>query len=175
MGKSRRHDWFAERLAELVKALARGLELPWEDAGEATYRREKTDAGLEGDKTFYFGEHAVLMRGPVDINLEDQPPPDLAIEVEVSHSADMALVAWGRLGVGEVWRFQPNSSQFAICVLQNDGSYSRSERSVVFPALGSSDVLEQLARARELGADRWNAQLEEWVRNVVRTRLSGGA
>jgi Uma2 family endonuclease len=174
VGKSRRHDWFAERLAELVKALARGLGIPWEDAGQATYRREKTDAGLEGDKTFYFGEHAVLMRGPVEIDLEAQPPPDLAIEVEVSHSADMSLVAWGRLGVAEVWRFQPKSSQFANCVLQGDGSYSRSERNVRFPALSSADVLEQLARANQLGADRWNEQLEAWVRDVIRPRLAGG-
>jgi Uma2 family endonuclease len=174
-GKSRRHDWFAERLAELVNALARGLRIPWEDAGQATYRREKTDAGLEGDKTFYFGEHAVLMRGPKDIDLEAQPPPDLAIEVEVSHSSDMALIAWGRLGVPEVWRFQPKSSQFAICVLQGDGSYSRSERSLVFPALSSADVLEQLARANLLGADRWNEQLKAWVRDVIRPRLTAGA
>jgi Uma2 family endonuclease len=173
-GKSRRHDWFAERMAELVKALARGLGVPWEDAGRATYRREKTDAGLEGDKTFYFGEHAILMRGPLDIDLEAQPPPDLAIEVEVSHSADMALVAWGRLGVPEVWRFQPKSSQFAICVLRDDGSYSRSERSVVFPVLSSADVLEQLARANQLGADRWNEQLEAWVRDIIRPRLTEG-
>ncbi len=174
VGKSRRHDWFAERLAELVKALARVLGILWEDAGQATYRREKTDAGLEGDKTFYFGENAVRMRGPVDINLEDQPPPDLAIEVEVSHSAEMALVAWGRLGVGEVWRFQPKSSQFAICVLRGDGSYAQPERSALL-GLSSADILESLARASELGADRWNEQLEAWVRDMILPKSSGGS
>ena len=100
-GESRRHDWFAERLGEFVKAMARGLGIPWEDAGGATFRRENMYAGLEGDKTFYFGEHAVLMRGPLDIDLAAQPPPDLAVEVEVSHSADAAVVAWGR-----PWRFR---------------------------------------------------------------------
>ena len=154
--------------------MARGLGIPWEDAGQATYRREKLDAGLEGDKTFYFGEHAVLMRGPLDIDLAVQPPPDLAIEVEVSHSADAALVAWGRLGVPEVWRFQPKSSQFSILVRRDDGSYSQSERSLVFPALSSADVLEQLTRANELGADRWNEQLEAWFSGVIRPRLTGG-
>jgi Uma2 family endonuclease len=174
MGKSRRHDWFAERLGEFVKAIARGLGIPWEDAGQATYRREKTDAGLEGDKTFYFSDHAVIMRGPLDIDLEVQPPPDLAIEVEVSHSADEAIVAWGRLGVPEVWRFRPRSSQFAILVRRDDGSYADSGRSLAFPALSSADLLEQLNRAIELGADRWNEQLEAWVRDVIRPRLSGG-
>ena len=175
MGKSRRHDWFAERLGELVKAMARGLGIPWEDAGQSTYRREKMDAGLEGDKTFYFGEHAVQMRGPLDIDLDAQPPPDLAIEVEVSHSADAALVAWGRLGVPEVWRFQPKSLQFIICVRRDDGSYSDSDRSRVFPTLSRADLLEQLARANELGADRWNEQLEAWVREAISPRPNGGA
>ena len=93
------------------------------------------DAGLEGDKTFYFGEHAVLMRGPVDIDLDVQPPPDLAIEVEVSHSADAALVAWGRLGVPEVWRFQPKSSQFSIlCPEAMMAPYSPIGAQPVFPA-----------------------------------------
>ena len=173
MGKSRRHDWFAERLAEFVKAMARGLGMPWEDAGQATYRSEKTNAGLEGDKTFYFGEHAVLMRGPADIDLEVQPPPDLAIEVEVSYSADAAVVAWGRLGVPEVWRFQSKSSRFTILVRRDDGSYSEADRSLAFPALSSAAILERLNRAIELGADRWNEELDAWVRKIVGPRHDG--
>ena len=133
------------------------------------------DAGLEGDKTFYFGEHAVRMRGPVDIDLAAQPPPDLAVEVEVSHSADAAIVAWGRLGVSEVWRFQPKTGDFRFCVRAQDGSYASAERSLAFPMLSTADVLEQLNRANELGADRWNEQLESWVREVIRPRITGGA
>ncbi len=175
VGKSRKHDWFAERLGELVKAIAQGLGIPWEDAGQATYRRESTDAGLEGDKTFYFADHAVLMRGPLDIDLAAQPPPDLAVEVEVTHAADAALVAWGRLGVPEVWRFQPKTWELTFCVRTEDGSYSHADRSVTFPALYAADVLQQMMRAHELGADRWNQQLDEWVRDVIRPRLTGGA
>jgi Uma2 family endonuclease len=173
VGKSRRHDWFAERLANLVLALARGLGIPWEDAGGATYRRKNRGAGLEGDKTFYFGDHAILMRGPVDIDLEAQPPPDLAVDVEVSHSAETAIVAWGRLGVPEVWRFQPKSAQLAICARKADGSYSHSERSLVFPTLTAADILAQLNLANQLGADRWNEQLETWVLDVIRPRITG--
>ncbi len=67
----------------------------------------RRNGGVEGDKTFYFGEHARTMKGPKDIDLDVQPPPDLAIEVEVTHSADDAVIGWGRLGVPEVWRFDP--------------------------------------------------------------------
>ena len=102
---SRRHEWFARRLAELVKAVASAAGIRWEDAGSATYRRREKEVGVEGDETFYFGAHAELMRGSVDVDLATQPPPDLAIEVEITHPADDALLVYGRLGVPEVWRF----------------------------------------------------------------------
>jgi Uma2 family endonuclease len=175
VGKSRRHDWYAERLGELAKALANGLEIPWEDAGGATFRRKDSKAGLEGDKTFYLDEHAVQMRGPQDIDLTAQPPPDIAVEVEVSHSADVALAAWGLLGVPEVWRFRPRTWEFQFCVRDADGSYSDSQQSIAFPWLNSSDVLSQMALANELGADQWNKQLGDWVKNVVLPRREGGA
>jgi Uma2 family endonuclease len=170
VGKSRTHVWFAERLGEFVKAWARGLGIAWEDAGRATYRSEKADAGLEGDKTFYLGENAAAMRGPLDIDLSIQPPPDLVIEVDVNRSAEAALLAWGRLGVPEVWKFQPKSSQFAIHIRSDDGSYS--EHSAFFAGLTSVDVLNQLSCAKELGADRWNEQLEAWVAEIIRARLT---
>ena len=52
VGKSRRHDWFAERLGELVKAIAHGLGIPWEDAGQATYRRETWMLGSRAIRHF---------------------------------------------------------------------------------------------------------------------------
>ena len=164
-----RSDWVTSS-----RRLRAGLGFPGRMPAKRPFAAREPSAGLEGDKTFHFGENAVLMRGPVDIDLETQPPPDLAIEVEVSHSADAALAAWGRLRVPEVWRFQPRSSRFTFCIRNSDGSYSDAERSLAFPALSPADVLEQLSRAIELGADRWNEQLDVWVREVILPRLDGG-
>ncbi|MFI5460067.1 MAG: Uma2 family endonuclease [Isosphaerales bacterium] len=171
---SRKHDWYAERLAELVKVLAEQLGILWEDGGGATYRREEMNSGVEGDKTFYFGEHAELMKGPQDIDLAVQPPPDLAIEVEVSHPADHAMVVWGRLGVPEVWRFDPIADQFGFWLRQNDGTYVRSESGRAFPMLTADDILGQMQLADQLGAGRWNARLAVWVRDVIVPRQGEG-
>lgn len=35
---SRRHDWLAERLGNLVMAVASGLGIVWDDAGSSTFR-----------------------------------------------------------------------------------------------------------------------------------------
>jgi Uma2 family endonuclease len=173
--KSRKHDWYAKRLSQLVVALADGLEITWEDAGGATYRREDIRAGVEGDETFYFGEHADLMKGARNVDLTAQPPPDLAIEVEVSHTADDAMDVWERLGVPEVWRFDPIAEDFGFWLRCDQGNYVRSARSGIFPMLTAVDLVDQMRLADQLGAKQWFSRLGAWVRKVVRRRSRGGA
>jgi Uma2 family endonuclease len=169
---SRRREWFAERLAELVKIVALTSGIGWEDAGSATYRRREKEVGVEGDKTFYLGENARRMRGPVNIDLANQPPPDLAIEVEITHPADDALLVYGRLGVTEVWRFDVDSWAFSFCIRREDGSYESSDRGPGLPLLTASDVLGQMRLAESMGADHWYAQLGDWARNTLLPRVA---
>jgi hypothetical protein len=106
---------------------------------------------------------------------EVDPPPDLAIEVEASHSADDAITTWGRLGVPEVWRFDAAAFTCTFWNRRDDGRYEQVIRSMFLPMLGPSDVVDQMCRARELGTSKWFGQLAEWVREVIRPRLDRGA
>jgi Uma2 family endonuclease len=173
--ESRKHGWYAERLSQLVVALAEALRIPWEDAASATYRKKEKKGGVEGDKTFYFAEHAELMRGARDIDLKTQPPPDLAIEVEVTHSADDAVIVWGRLGVPEVWRFDPIEEQFGFWLRRDDGTHERADHVLAFPTLNAADILEQMKTADRLGAGKWHAGLGAWVRKVIIPRQRKGS
>jgi Uma2 family endonuclease len=170
LSPSRRHDWYSERLGNIVAAMAAGFEIELEDAGRATYRLQEPKAGVEGDKTFYFGAHAELMRGPLNIDLSTQPPPDLAIEVEVTHSADDAVAAWRRLGTPEVWRHNTDNETIRFLVLREDRTYADSPRSSAFPFLEPADIMGQMRLAEELGFSRWFAQLPEWVHTVLLPR-----
>lgn len=172
--ESRKHGWYGERFPFLVWRLAQELNMTWEDAGSATYRKEEKQGGVEGDKTYYFGEHAELMRGSKDIDLASQPPPDLAIEVEVSHSADDAVIVWGRLGVPEVWRFDPIAFECSFWKRRRNGTYGRIKHSLAFPMLTPDDVRDQMRLADELGAARWSVQLDNWIRTVIIPRTAGG-
>jgi Uma2 family endonuclease len=168
--ESRKHGWYGERLGQLVIALAEGLKIPWEDAATATYRKKAKKGGVQGNKTFYLADHAKLMRGSKNIDLKTQPPPDLAIEVEVSHSADDAVVVWGRLGVPEVWRFDPIAGEFGFWLRRSDGTYAAEERGLASPMLTAADILEQMKRADRVGADIWHVGLGAWVRKVILPR-----
>ena len=173
LAPSRIHDWHAECLGDIVKAVASGCGIRWEPAGSATYRREDSGAGVEGGRTYYFGANAGLMRGPVNIDLSTQPPPDLAIEVEATHPADDSVVAWGRIGVPEVWRFDAPRWALSFWLRRDDGTYGPIDRSLVLPGLAPSDVLEQLRLADELGTSLWFVQLAGWVRDVIAPRMGG--
>ena len=106
MGKSRRHEWLSECLGHLVMAIAVHLRHRLRAGG-----RGDLSPPREGSRASRGIEHSISvtnaerMRGWRDYDFDVDPPPDLAIEVEVSHSADDAIAAWGRLGVPEVWRF----------------------------------------------------------------------
>jgi Uma2 family endonuclease len=167
---SRRHDWYAERIADLIKAVATGMGIVWEDAGSATFRDQEQQAGVEADKTFYLRDHAERMLGSRNIDLSTQPPPDIAVEVELSHPADDAVRVYARIGVPEVWRFDVGDWTFHFCHLGSDGSYAVGSRSALLAPLTSQDMLDQLRRAEELGAARWSLSLPEWVRTTVVAR-----
>jgi Uma2 family endonuclease len=175
MGKSRRHERLAESLDHLVLAIAVYLPIACEPSGEATYRRREKEAGVEGDRTFHFGINAQRMQGMENYDYDVDPPPDLAIEVEATHPADDAIGAWGRLGVSEVWRFDAATFTCSFWNRRDDGTYEQVMRSRFLPMLQPSDVVAQMHRARELGTPEWFRQLEDWVRDVIRPRLEGGA
>jgi Uma2 family endonuclease len=171
---SREHDWLANRLCDLVKAVATGCRILWEDAGQATYRRADLEAGIEGYGTFYFRDHAEIMKGRKNIDLTTQPPPDLAIEVEVSHPADKAVGVWGRLGVPEVWRLDAEELGVSVLRRNEGGTYSPIDRSAALAMLTTEDIIEQLRLSDSLGSAAWYAQLGEWVRQTLVPRGQGG-
>lgn len=173
--KSHRHEWLNRSLGDFVVAIARACRVPIAYGGETTFRREDMDAGVEGDDTFYLGENAERMRGPQDIDLTIHPPPDLAIEIEVTHPANDVMPVYGQLGVPEVWRYDANRKVASFWLRREDGTYAASDRSAAFPLLTPNDLVEQMRVAEQLGVLGWLDQLDAWVRDVLLPRRGGGA
>ena len=115
------------------------------------------------------------MRGGKNYDFSTDPPPDLAIEVEVSHSADDAIEAWGRMGVSEVWRFDAANFACSFWNRRGDGSYQRTDRSMFLPKLGPDDVVEMIDRPRHPGQFPGSPSSQNWVERVLRPRENGVA
>jgi Uma2 family endonuclease len=76
-------EYFKETIGDAIKDMAETLELDYESYGSTTWRQRAKQAGLEADNCFYFQNEAIV-RGRVDINLTQDPPPDLALEIDVT-------------------------------------------------------------------------------------------
>ena len=83
MSPSFPHDRYSRLIFQLIHALARHKRLPIVSAGSTTLRRKRVKVGIEADEAFYI-KNVDAVLGLEEIDLTIHPPPDLAVEIEVS-------------------------------------------------------------------------------------------
>ncbi|QQE63717.1 hypothetical protein GFS31_03860 [Leptolyngbya sp. BL0902] len=115
-------------ITDIVKALLDAQGRDWEDFGSTTFKRPKR-AGLEPDTCFYI-QNAARVQGVMRMDMTKDPPPDLAIEADVTSKT--TLDAYALVQVPEVWIYE--DGRLTIYRLQGDG-YQPSTTSSVFPNL----------------------------------------
>lgn len=158
------HERLAERLGLFVVEVAVGLKIRFISSGHTTFRRAKKKGGAEGDKSFYF-ENAQKIRGQDRIQLRNDPPPDLVIEVVHSHGAEEAREVWRRFGVPEVW--VRNAEKLFILALNGEGRYVEASSSIAFPFLTAIEIFEWVSRSRDDDELAWIIDLRDWVRTEL--------
>jgi len=159
------HDddcWF---LGDLVFVLTEELRLPLKRGGSTTLRRRLRRRGIEADACFWIS-NALRMAGRRRLNLRVDPPPDLAIEVDVSHSSLDRLAIYAALGVPEVWRL--SGDELIFYVLGPDGSYASLAHSLSFPLVALGDLIHFLNKARQAGDENEvSREFREWLRQRI--------
>ncbi len=157
---SQKHEQLAQWLGLFVSRLAEELQIPYEPLGMTTWKKASSARGLEPDQCYYFAHEAIVREKSV-IDLEVDPPPDLAIEVDITHSSLDRLAIYAILGVPEVWRHDGRS--LVMLGLGPDGRYTPLESSVSLPRLRPSDVEQFLELGRTLDKLHWARELRQWA------------
>ena len=147
MAPSLDHDFGDRILADLVKILAEELGRPYRPGGQTTLRRRKKLKGIEADDVFWI-EHAAQLAGVRKLDLRIHPPPDLAVEVDVSHSSLNRLRIYAALGVPEVWRLEGDTLTFYVLAGKQ---YAPASQSRAFPIVAPTDLVPFVQRARAAG------------------------
>ena len=156
------HELDKELIGDLVKLLIDELDLDCACYGSTTFKRKNLGVGIEPDQCFYI-ENVAKMLGKRQLDLTIDPPPDLAIEVDVTSKT--GLEVYRNLGVPEVWRFE--RGQLRINVLHN-GEYQDSTVSIQFPTVAIAQMIPEMVR---LGiTERRRVVLNTfrtWVRSMI--------
>jgi Uma2 family endonuclease len=164
------HEHYSALLRKLVEYLAEELDIDYLPAGSTTYRKKNMERGLEPDGCFYFAS-ARRIRSIRSFDSEIDPPPDLAIEVDITSSSLDRMEIYATLGVPEVWRF--DGETFSIALLQEDSVYADSERSAAFPYVPIGDVPALLLDPDGNSMRRWAGKVRAWIRDEVVPRAGG--
>ncbi len=147
-------------IADIVKTILDSQGRDWEDFGSTTFKRPVI-AGVEPDTCFYI-QNADRVKGCTNMNLSIYPPPDLAIEADVTLKT--TLNAYIAIGVPEVWIYKDR--QLTINIL-NDNSYISSSSSLVFPNLPITQLIPQLViKAIDEGTSKMLRELKADLRQA---------
>lgn len=156
------HEWDKEIISDLLKALLEELDRDFGCFGSTTFKKPMTH-GLEPDQCFYI-QHEAAVRGKERINLATDPPPDLALEVDLTSRTHPAIYA--ALRVPELWRFA--HGQLSIHILQGD-DYVEVPDSPTFPGLPLGTIIPAyLAQSKIDGRNPTLRAFRNWVRQYTR-------
>ncbi|MGK7918505.1 MAG: Uma2 family endonuclease [Trichodesmium sp.] len=125
-------------ISDIVKILLDSQERDWEEFGSTTFKNKAKKIGLEPDTCFYI-QISLKMRPRLRIDLTVDPPPDLAIKVDVTSKTTLGI--YEALEVPELWIY--TEEKFTIKVF-TDGLYVESSISPTFPDLPILELIPNL-------------------------------
>lgn len=139
------HEDDGRFLARAITILTEELGLPFHPGGSVTLRRRRRQRGIEADECFWIAS-APLMAGRRRLDLRTDPPPDLALEIDVTHSSLDRLAIYASLVVPEVWRLEGDTLTFHLLA---NGQYQEASESRSFPRLRPADLVPFMLQARQ--------------------------
>lgn len=160
----REHEFFKAFVSRVAHVIAEELSLNIEATGATTLRRRELMKGVEADESFYV-QNAARIIGHLEIDLNVDPPPDIAIEIDMSNDSLDKFPIHAALGVPEIWRYDGKTAHFYKLVGE---SYETIRNSIAFPILTAQDLAQCLRRSKVEGQ---TAALRAF-RQMLRARVS---
>lgn len=144
-------------IEDLVKILLRHQNRDWESFHTITLRQGKKP-GLEPDACFYITDYqAILGKRKLDLSID--PPPDLAIEIDVTSFTK--IEDYIPLAIPEVWIYK--KGELNIYKLANN-SYLATDTSNIFPDFSVKEIIPRYVnRAWEIGSSVALREFEQFL------------
>lgn len=154
------HEYPKEVVYRLATALAEETDTLLETFGSTTYRRKRKAKGAEPDTSFYV-QHAELMVGHIDLDLEVDPPPDVVVEIDTTNESSVKFPIYAALGVNEIWLYDGTQTRFYQLI---ENKYVETETSIAFPLLTSKVLTEFVEKSKTEGQTKTLKAFRQWVR-----------
>jgi Uma2 family endonuclease len=136
---------FALRLIEcFIRTLIELMGMRMKTMGSTTMNYPFLKKGAEPDNAYYI-QNQPLVKGR-NVDFTQDPPPDLIVEVDITHTDIEKNQFYSTIGVPEFWQF--NGKVWRIYQLQG-GDYVEVESSPTFPQVPKERLYAFLAQAKD--------------------------
>ena len=156
------HEKVKVLISYFVQTLLDEMEIDFEPFGSTTFKRIDKLAGLEPDDCFYI-QNNLVMRGVRKLDLSIDPPPDLAIEVDVTSKTKLDV--YKAIAIPELWIYIENTLR--IYILSN-GEYAEAQLSPIFGNIPVRDVIPNFVeRSFKDGRSAAIRAFRAWVKQNI--------
>lgn len=157
------HENPKSNFGNFIVALAEELEIEVRSAGSTTLKRRIAKRGIEPDNCYYI-QNELVIRGKETLDLETDPAPDLAIEIDITSSSVNKLGIYSALGIAELWKYNGRDLKFYQLI---EGQYIECEFSIAFPIVSVSDISRFIQQSKTMGEIALLKSFRAWVREKL--------
>ena len=157
------HEIINRLLELIITALTDELRMKIKGYGSITLDREDLARGVEPDSCFYIQNVERILGRKLDISTD--PPPNLAIEVDISSSSQRRFNIYLQLRIPEVWRY---TQQDGMVIYQLQGNeYVECQFSPTFPYVSGATLWQFLQLAETEDDNGVIRALRQWLKTQV--------
>ncbi len=146
-----------------IIALAEELEIEIRSAGSTTLKKSQKTKGIEPDNCYYI-KNELAVRGIETLDLESAPPPDLAIEIDITSSSVNKSNIYSALGVTELWRYDGSNLNFYELV---EKQYVKRDYSISFPIVSVNDISRFIEQSKTMAEIALLKLFRTWLRGKI--------
>jgi Uma2 family endonuclease len=140
---SAEHELYKEFAHILIFILSEEGGLTIQTAGATTFKDKLLKKGLEPDTCVYV-QNALRVIGKRRLKIGVDPPPDVAVEIDMSSDSIDKLPIYASMGVPEIWRYDGKVAHFYKLAGEN---YEVIRESIAFPGFNAQVFAQYLEQS----------------------------
>lgn len=153
---------YSRLIERLVDRLSARLHVKVLFFGSSTIKRKDRGRGAEPDACFYVKTAAVIGR-KIQLDFATDPPPDIVVEIDITHDSVSKFPLYAALGVPELWRY--DGTALTMYHLQ-DREYLPVSSSVALRVLDAATLTHFLQLSSDKDQHEILLAFEEWLDSI---------
>lgn len=158
------HEKCKRFIERVIDTLSDELDLNVEALGSATWKKKRNRKGAEADTCYYIANVAqIIGKRRIDLNVD--PPPDLAVEIDATNESSSKFSIYSEFGIPEIWRYDVKRSRVQMYELR-ERQYVEIRASRAFPVLTAHTLADFVDQSKAKGQKAAMAAFRRWLKKT---------